>query len=270
LSGGLRDQASGVGFLEASPQPDRISYRTDVRASAASGLAIRGYSVTITIKKQDIRRNPLAEYVGAVLRFVLEKRKVVLGAVGGLVIVACLVAGYWWYQEEQEEKASRILAGAFTAVREEQPGPAPSTNGAAKRFRDLVQQYPRTRSAEEALIALGNLQYGENKIDEALGTFSEYLSAFPRGRFRIMAGLGKAYAQEAKGDLQGGVKTLSDLLDRYKDDPLAGEAYSSLARLYEGLNKTEDAMRVYGQITERYPQSQWAQRALQRMSLLKK
>jgi len=226
--------------------------------------------VTSAIKKQDIRRNPLAEWVGTVVRFVREKRKVVLAAVGGLVAVACMVAGYWWYQERQEEKASPILAGAFTAMRGEQPGSSPDPDGATKRFRDVVQQYPRTRSAEEALIALGNLQYGANKIDEALGTFSQYLSAFPRGRFRVMAGLGKAYAQEAKGDLQGGVQTLSELLDRYKDDPLAGEAYSSLARLYEGLKKTDDAMRVYGQVTERYPQSQWAQRALQRMSVLKK
>jgi len=226
--------------------------------------------VTSAIKKQDIRRNPLAEYVGAVVWFVREKRKVVLAVVGGLVIVAGLVAGYWWYQERQEEEASRILAGAFTAVRGEQPGSSPNLDGASKRFRDVVQQYPRTRSAEEAFIALGDLQYAANKIDEALGTFSEYLSAFPRGRFRVMAGLGKAYAQEAKGDLQGGVQTLSELLDRYKDDPLAGEAYLSLARLYEGLKKTDDAMRIYGQVTERYGQSQWAQRALQRMSFLKR
>lgn len=208
--------------------------------------------------------------MGAVVRFVREKRRVVLAAFTCLVVVAGMVAGYWQYQERQEEEASRILAGAFAAIRGEQPGPSGNPEEAAKRFREVVQQYPRTRCAEEALIALGNLQYGANKIDEALGTFSEYLSAFPRGRFRVMAGLGRAYAQEARGDLLGGVQTLSVLLDRHKDDPLAGEAYLSLGRLYELLQKTDEAMRIYGVVTERYAQSQWAQRGLQRMSILKR
>jgi len=181
-----------------------------------------------------------------------------------------MLGAYWWHQERQEEEASRILSRAFAAMRGEQPGSSANPDEATKRFREVVQQYPRTRSAEEALIALGNLQYGANKIDEALGTFSEYMNAFPRGRFRVMAGLGKAYAQEAKGDLEGGVQTLSELLDRHKDDPLAGEAYLSLGRLYEGLKKTDDAMRIYGQVTERYAQSQWAQRALERMSILRR
>jgi TolA-binding protein len=84
-----------------------------------------------------------------------------------------------------------------------------------------------------------------------------------------MAGLGKAYAQEAKGDLQGATQTLSQLLDREKNDPLAGEAYMSLARAYEGMKKPDDAMQVYGQVVEKYPQTRWAQYALQRMSALK-
>jgi TolA-binding protein len=133
----------------------------------------------------------------------------------------------------------------------------------------VVQQFPKTRSAEEALIALGNLRYSEGKIDEALQIFDQYLTIFRRGRFRVMAGLGKAYAQEAKGDLQGATQTLSQLLDREKNDPLAGEAYMSLARAYEGMKKPDDAMQVYGQVVEKYPQTRWAQYALQRMSALK-
>jgi TolA-binding protein len=83
------------------------------------------------------------------------------------------------------------------------------------------------------------------------------------------AGLGKAYALEAKGDFQGASQTLSQTLDRDKEDPLAGEAYVSLARLYEEMKKSDDAMRVYGQVVEKYPQTRWAQYSLQKMSTLK-
>jgi hypothetical protein len=43
----------------------------------------------------------------------------------------------------------------------------------------------------------------------------------------------------------------------------------SLARAYEGLGRPEDAMRIYGQVVERFSQTNWSQQALQRMSLLK-
>jgi hypothetical protein len=39
--------------------------------------------------------------------------------------------------------------------------------------------------------------------------------------------------------------------------------------VYEQLRKPEDAIRIYGQVAERFAQTQWGQLALQRMSALK-
>ncbi len=183
----------------------------------------------------------------------------VAGAAGG---------GYWWYQERQEDQASRALAGAHAGLVEGQTTPG-NPDETIRRYREVVQQYRGTRSGEEGLIQLGILQSSAGKVDDALGSFTEYLTTYSRGRFRVMAGLGRAYAQEAKGDLQGAAQTLSLLLERDRDDPLAGEAYISLGRTYESLKKPDEAMRVYEQVVERYSQSQWAQRALERMSNLK-
>jgi hypothetical protein len=36
------------------------------------------------------------------------------------------------------------------------------------------------------------------------------------------------------------------------------------------MNKPEDAMRVYGKVVEQFSQTQWAQRALHRMTTLKR
>jgi len=225
--------------------------------------------VAHAISKQDIRRNPLAEWVGATVRFVRAHRAAVVAALVVLVIGASAAAGYGWYRQRQEEAAGRLLTEAFAVMRGEQPGSSGNPEEATKRFEEVASQFPSTRGAEEALIFLGNLQFNAGKTDEALGTFSKYLTTFPRGRFTLMAGLGKAYAQEAKGDLQGAAETLSQILDRDKDDPLAGEAYMSLARVDEGLKKPDEAMRVYGQVVEKYPQSRWAEHALQRMNAVK-
>jgi predicted negative regulator of RcsB-dependent stress response len=222
------------------------------------------------VSKQEMRRNPLVDWLAATVRFVEAYRTAILAALVALVVSGAVGGGYWWYQERREGEAASALAQAYSAVRERQPRTPGPPDEAAKGIREVAQQYRGTRTGEEALIALGNLQFDAGKVDEALGTYGEYLSVYPRGRFRVMAGLGKASAQETKDDLQGAVQTLSELLDRDKNDPLAGEAYLSLARVYEGLNKPEDAMRVYGKVVEQFSQTQWEQRALQRMNTLKK
>jgi predicted negative regulator of RcsB-dependent stress response len=226
--------------------------------------------VASAIKKPEIRRNPLAEWVGAIVRFVQAHRVAVVAALAVLAVGASSAGGYWWLQQRKEEEASRLLAKAVSAIRGDQPGAAGNPDEASKALQQVVGEFPNTRSAEEALLALGDVQYSAGKIDEALASFSQYLTAFPRGAFTLMAGLGKAYAQEARGDFQGAAQTLSQVLERGKDDPLAGEAYMTLARVYEEMKKPDDAMRVYGQVVERYTQTRWAQYALQRMSALKK
>lgn len=222
------------------------------------------------ISKQEIRRNPLAEWVGATVRFVQAHRVGVVAALAVLAIGASSAGGYWWRQQQKEEKASRLLAKAVSAIRGDQRAAVGNPDEASKALQQVVREFPNTRSAEEALLALGDVQYSAGRIDEALASFSQYLTAFPRGAFTLMAGLGKAYAQEARGDFQGAAQTLSHVLERGKDDPLAGEAYMTLARVYEEMKKPDDAMRVYGQVVEKYAQTRWAQYALQRMTALKK
>jgi TolA-binding protein len=220
------------------------------------------------MSKQGMRRNPLAEWIASAVRLVQGHRTPVLVTLLLLCLSVGAGAGYWWYRERLEDEAAHALAVASTALRGEQPGTPGNVDEATKRYREVTRQYRGTRSAEEALIALGNHQFRARKTDEALESFGEYMSIYPGGRFRVMAALGKAYGQEAKGNLQGAVQTLSEILERDKGDPLVGEVYMSLARMYEGLKQPDDAMRIYGQVAERFSQTQWAQHALQRMSAL--
>ncbi len=221
------------------------------------------------ITKQEIRRNLVAEWLSSAIRFYQAHRARMKAAAATAAVLGIAGGGYWWYQERQEADAARALAGAYAVLRGEEAGKPGTLEEAVKRFRDVSDKHRKTRSAEEAQIALGNLYYESGKVDEALSSYNEYLTEHPRGRFRMLAGLGNAYALEAKGDLQGAVQILSGVIEGDRENPLAGEAYMSLARAYEGLKKPEDAMRIYGEVTERFSQTNWAQQALQRMSVLK-
>jgi outer membrane protein assembly factor BamD (BamD/ComL family) len=219
--------------------------------------------------KEDIRRNPLAVWVGRTIEFCQERRRIGLGILVALVVIGGACAGYFWYQERQERGAQALLAKTQAALRGDKPGTPGNSEEATKGFAEVVRQFPGTSAAEESLVRLGNMQYDGGKYDDAIASFGKYLATYGRGNFRILVGIGKAYAEDAKGDHQAAVKTLSELVATVKDDPMLGEAYSDLARFFEEAKKPEDALRVYGQIVERFPRTQWEQRALRRMSLLK-
>ena len=221
------------------------------------------------LKKKEMRRNPLAEWVGTVARFVeLHRTAIMAGGIAAVVILGAAGA-YWWYWVHQGQLASAALADAEQVLRTETPGAPANADEAMKRLAAVARDYRGTESAEEALIRLGNLQYDVGKMDEAQKTYEDYLKTYPRGRFILIAAIGQAYVDDSKGNYQAGVETLSGALDNAKNSPLAGEAYSELARLYEAMKKPQDAIRVYSQIVEQYGQTYWAQQAQQRLALLR-
>ncbi len=220
------------------------------------------------LSKKEIRRNPLAEWLGIVVRFVETHRTPIIA--GAIIVIAVLGAAgaYSWYRIHQGQLARVALVNAEQGLRVEASGTPVNSDEAMKRLATVAKDYPGTVSAEEALIQLGNLQYEAGKMDEARTTYGDYLKGYPRGRFLLMAAIGKAYVDEAKGDYQAGAETLSQALDRAKNSPLAGEAYTDLARLYEAMKKPQEALRVYNKIIEQYGQTYWAQQAQQRLASL--
>jgi outer membrane protein assembly factor BamD (BamD/ComL family) len=221
------------------------------------------------LSKQDTRRNPLVVWVGTALQFGQGHKALVGGILAGALVATAAAGAYGWYQERQERAAQTLFVKAQAALIPDKQGAPVNPEEAKKVYAEIADGYPGTVSAEESLIRLGNLQYDGGKTAEAIVTFGRYLTTYPRGRFRVMAGVGKAYAEEAAGNLPAAEKTLSDLLPTVANDPLAGEAYSSLAHVYEAMKKPEEAARVYGQISERFAQTHWGQNAVQRMGTLK-
>jgi hypothetical protein len=112
-------------------------------------------------------------------------------------------AGAVWYQDRQEREAQSLLVKAHIALWGETQGGPRNPDEAKKLYAEVAAKYSGTVGAEESLIRLGNLQFDGGKYDEAIATFGTYVTAYSRGRFRIMAGVGKAYAEEAKRRLTG-------------------------------------------------------------------
>lgn len=194
-------------------------------------------------------------------------RQVVAG-----VVIAVLGLGGWmgyaWYRMQREHEASAAMTRAFAEIRKHE-GAKEREEAATTQFRAVAKEYPGTPTGGEALIRLGNRLYEAGKYDDAREAFARYVQDHRRGPLWMMAALGKAYAEEAKGDLAAAEGTLTGAIDRGKGDPLLGEAELALGRIYEGLKRMDDALRIYGQVAERFPQTRWSQYALDRMASLK-
>ena len=225
--------------------------------------------MTAETNKEALRRNPVADWVSAVIEFFRVNRAVALG-----VVVIALVGGlgfgvYAWYQERQEADGRRALIAAIAKLRTDKPGEVANRDEALRLLQGVVTAHAGTLAAEEALVRIGNYQYEAQKFDEALGTAAKYLQEYPRGRYRMMVAIAKAYAEEGAGKPDAAIKSLIEITSAGKDDPLAGEAFLNLGRLYEAQKKKDEALRIYSQVAERYPSSQWGQIAIQRMGRLK-
>ena len=117
--------------------------------------------------KQDIRRNPLAVWVGRTIQFCQERRRIGLGILVVLVVIGGACAGYFWYQARQELEAQALLAKTETALRGDKPGTPGNSEEAMKGFAEVVRRFPGTNAAEESLVRLGNLQYDGGKYEDA-------------------------------------------------------------------------------------------------------
>jgi tetratricopeptide (TPR) repeat protein len=210
------------------------------------------------------RRLTLSNLVELVRRY----WRVMVGIVVAIVIASGAWMGYAWYRAGLEREASASWVLAIAEVRKVD-GAKERDELALKKFREIAERHRGTSVAGEALIRLGNRLYDGGKYPEAVETFSRYLDEYSRGPLRVMASIGKAYAEEAKGDLPAAEQTLLGVLGSAPGDPLLGEAELELGRVYEAMKKTDEAAKVYTRVAERYPQSRWAQSASDRLTILK-
>jgi predicted negative regulator of RcsB-dependent stress response len=156
--------------------------------------------------KANIRRNPLAVGVDWSFWAARQYRTSLLIALVVVVTAGLAWGGYSWYQEQREGEARASLVQAYAKLRGEKSGETGNPDEAMQLFESLSGRYTGTVSAEEALIRLGNLQDEKQKYEASLATFSRYLREYPRGRFLVLAAIGKAYACETLGKLDEAVK----------------------------------------------------------------
>lgn len=209
-------------------------------------------------------------------KYILKNLKIIAAGVLTIVIVVAGILGWNAYQQGQNEKALLLETEARDLLKKVTETAASETKAPdAKTFKDvlalheqLLAKYPGTESAERVRYLSGDLEYTQGNYDAAQQHFSTYLSKYPNGRYRVQAAMNIGYIFEQKGEFQ---KALDHLNSLEANAPafLKSQLWLDIARNYEQLKQTDQALKVYQQVLDANISSFWKEKAQERVAFLK-
>lgn len=200
-----------------------------------------------------------------------NRRSVLVGVLVAILALAA-VGGALWYDAQQEAKAAELYRQASQLVLErpvDNPAKAEeSLKQAIALYRSLVEQYPRSHSAQLGLFQLGNALVQVNDAKGAIAAYSKYVATY--GTNKLMLGLvyqRLAYAHLLGGDREAAVKAFLNVVGLpgtlNKDHVLF-----ELGKLEESLSRPEGALAHYQNLVKVFPNSPFANEATVRMKAL--
>jgi len=201
-----------------------------------------------------------------------EHRRAVLG--GLLLFVAALLAvgAALYYDHVQEEKALDLHRQAVRLYLDRPVGQSAKADenlkGAIALYHQVLEQYPRSRTAPLAMYELGNALVQANDMAGAIEIYKKSLAAYQGNS--SLPGLVRqrlAFAYLLNGDREQAAKQLQAVVEL----PAAlnkDQALFELGKLEEAQSRPEGALARYQDLMKAYPASPFAAEAEIRIKAL--
>jgi len=207
---------------------------------------------------------------GKILQFFrTHRREVTLYGVIGLAVLLTGAAGYYFllWQEGKaqatQHQARQIYTEAFwaTSAPEKQKEKYQS---ALEKFRESLSFYTRDKISQMAHLYIGHCHYALKEYPQAVAAYTRCIS----GPYRAIALDGIAHSFEAQGDF-------AQALEHYQKNtaqegnPYFLEAILGVARCYENLKQTPNAVEFYEKALTKKPPERIANFIQRKISELK-
>jgi tetratricopeptide (TPR) repeat protein len=195
-----------------------------------------------------------------------------LVGLGVLVLAASVVGGVFYVDHQAALKAQELEREAMrflTAPSASDPQKAgQALKEAIARYRQIVDQYPRTSTAPIALYHLGNTLVQADDQSGAIEAYQRFLASYSSNP--SMAGLVQqrlAYLYLLRGDRDQAVKALTGILE-IPGTLNRDQALFELARLEEAQSRPDGALARYQELLKTYPNSPFASEATIRTKIM--
>lgn len=189
--------------------------------------------------------DPGADLVDQLTDLWARYSRVVLGALGALVVVA---GGTYYAMKTrgtQEDQAAGILSEAQVLFWQ---GDYPASIERAKRVFD---QFPATRSGHDAHRLMGDAQYWSGNFKEAIAEYQKYLSFQSSGTLADAARRSLAYSYESAGQYADAAPIYLSLVGRF-DRESSAEFLLAAARCNQQLHRNSDATQQLQRLLDEY------------------
>ncbi|MCG6190977.1 tetratricopeptide repeat protein [Maribellus maritimus] len=208
-------------------------------------------------KKKTPQVDNLQELESALTRteqFIEDNQKIITYVVGAIILV---VAGYLgfnkFYMQPKEDEARSQMFMAIDYFEKDSFNLAINGDGNYLGFLDIIDDYGMTKAANRASYYTGISYLHLGQYEDALDFLND---------FKTKDMLLEPVAEGAKGDAFLELGEMDNALKQYKkaislsDNELTTPVYMmKAAKLLESMDELEDALSMYEDIKEKYPQS---------------
>lgn len=234
------------------------------------------------LSRKDMKRDEFANVVERSVEYAETHTRNLLMLLGAVVVVAAVAAGVYTFAahrsaaaQEALNRAIKVYAAPVQATGAKPNDPdSPSFPDEASRTRRAVQlldavrdQYGHTQAAAVAGVYLGRIAAGQGRTAEARKLWSDYADG-NKNSLAAMVRLDLIELDRQQGKGEELVGRLRPMLDD-SDPPLPKDAVLyQLGLTYEQLQRRPEAVGVYRQILDEFPQSAYRQEAQQKLASL--
>jgi thioredoxin-like negative regulator of GroEL len=138
--------------------------------------------------------------------------------------------------EKEETAAEDLLAAIYPEFEVDTVDP---NKAVSERLHKVVQDYPGTKAANNAVFLKASALYEEGKFTEAKVAFSSYLNLAGAGPLAAAAQFGLAASEDAIGEKAKAEGSYKVVIARYGSAPEAVQARVALAKILLAKSKPE-------------------------------
>jgi outer membrane protein assembly factor BamD (BamD/ComL family) len=230
------------------------------------------YRIKVPAKTFPVDEAHMLSWLDQTLHRSQDYRRPLLVGLGVLLLASAVVGGVFYVDRQAAQKAQDLEREAvrfLTVPFANDPQKADhALKEAIARYRQIVDQYPRTPTAPLALYHLGNMLVQTNDLSAAVETYQRFLASY--GSNPSFAGLVEqrlAYVYLLKGDQDQAKKALTSILET-PGTLNRDQALYELARLEESQSRAEAAVARYQELIKTYPNSPFTSEATIRTKIM--
>lgn len=226
--------------------------------------AIKQYPEKKTKKEEGIN-----ETVTDLREKIKERQRTFVYSASAFVLVILAVFGYVVYNSTTKSKALDLELQAYKAFYGD---PQLEIASEAERYEKALELFKKsyeTRKKPYALLYIANCNYELGKYDEAAATLQDVIKRFSGSKVVPLAYYKLAMSYMKKGESDNALKALTDLTS-IKNSALQDMAMLESAKILESMGKNEEAKNKYKELSEKFPQSPFAEEAKMKLEVEKK